>query len=125
MKHILIADDNAMMRSFLSKLLAKEFRVTVFEDGVDLMGYLEKGNQADLILTDLKMPLMNGQKLQLLVNQLHENIPIVFLSGDNKAADRIECISMGALDFIQKPFNPRELKVKITSILHRNTTAQA
>jgi DNA-binding response OmpR family regulator len=73
----------------------------------------------DLIITDIYMPEMNGTVFFQFVknNQLFWDIPVIFLSGEDNSSIKIKLLEAGAEDFILKPFNPLELRVRIKKAL--------
>ncbi|HAA16945.1 MAG TPA: two-component system response regulator [Cytophagales bacterium] len=117
MKELVIVDDNPMMRAFLYRLFSNSYNVTVYPDGLEALQYLEEGHTPDLIISDFKMPYLDGKEFLMLIQEQFKHIPVIFLSGDNKGPDRIHCLSQGAQDFIMKPFNPKELKLKVKHLL--------
>ncbi len=114
---IAIIDDSQMMRNFLGVFLKQKYEVLAFENAKDAIFRLLRSPKVDLILLDLNMPDMNGIEfldIAMSVDKL-KLVPIVMLSGAEKSEDRINCLERGATDFITKPFNPKELDVKIAS----------
>ncbi|MEY3451472.1 MAG: hypothetical protein RL711_1298, partial [Bacteroidota bacterium] len=51
------------------------------------------------------------------------HVPVIMLSGNEKTADRIECLNLGADDYLVKPFNPQELELRINNLFKRNQRA--
>jgi len=117
MKELIVVDDNPMMRAFLYKLFSTDYQVTTFPDGLEALQYLEDGHSPDLIISDYKMPYLDGKEFLFLIQEQFKHIPVIFLSGDNQGQDRIHCLSHGAQDFILKPFNPKEFKLKIRHLI--------
>ncbi len=118
---LLIIDDEPSTRKILEHFLNKEFEVTVKNDGMEGMGWLESGNDTDFIIADLNMPNLNGKELIKVIraSNLYSNLPIIILSGTDESKERIECLNLGADDFMLKPFNPMEVHAKIKAILRR------
>lgn len=116
---ILIVDDNAMMQAFLSNYFRKEFKVVGFQHAQHAMKWLNEGNIPDIILADLKMPDISGLEFleQLKRSGMFRDIPVIMVSGVDKSNDRIKCLEMGAVDYIIKPFNPKELELRIKRYL--------
>ena len=106
------------MRQFLHYYLQTHYRVVAMNNGHDALVYLQKGNTADLIISDLDMPEMNGNKLleHIKSSSFFRDIPFMVLSGKQGSTERIKCLELGAIDFVMKPFNPEELKVKVYNI---------
>ena len=85
------------------------------------MNWLEEGHSVDLIIADLNMPNLDGREFLQIVrsSNFYKHIPILILSAQNDSGERIDCLSKGADDFIEKPFNPAEVAAKIQVILRR------
>jgi DNA-binding response OmpR family regulator len=118
---LLIVDDEASTRKVLEHFLNKEFDVTVKNDGMEGMNWLDAGNDTDFIIADLNMPNLDGKEFVKVVraSNLFSNVPIIILSGTDESKERIECLNLGADDFMLKPFNPMEVHAKIRAILRR------
>lgn len=114
-KNILIVDDHAMMRSFLSFYLSKKFDVQLAVDGMDALEWLEGNEAPSFIVVDLDMPRMNGYDFLNAIkgNSKYQSTALVVLSSDTQSESRIKAYELGANDMIQKPFNPRELQIKL------------
>ncbi len=120
-KTILVVDDELSIRMLLENFLGDDFTVVTKENGYEAMTWLQENNQADLLLVDIDMPMLNGYELTEAIRKLKgmEHVPVVMLSSKQKSADRIRSFSAGADDYLQKPFNPEELLVRIQSIFRR------
>ena len=118
---LLIMDDQSGTRKVLQHFLNKEFEVTLKNDGMEGMNWLELGNDPDIIIADLNMPYLSGKEFTKVIraSNLHRDVPIIILSGTDESKERIECLNLGADDFMLKPFNPMEIQAKIKAILRR------
>lgn len=103
--HILVVDDDMMNLRMVEMMLGKQFRVSCVMSGAEALEFL-KDCQPDLILLDLCMPQMDGFQVleQLKAEELYQNIPVVFLSGEDDPKVRKQGLEKGAVDFITKPF---------------------
>ena len=119
--HILHIDDDIYIRKIIQQTLSADFDLTSCTNGLEAMAWLEKGNLPDIILTDLRMPMLDGQEVINLIRSgsLYRNIPIIVLSSMEDSVLKVSCIEQGADDFIVKPFNPLEVKAKIKALLRR------
>ena len=119
MKKILIVDDKESIAKIISIYLSKEFEIIWFENPIKGIGWLQTGNIPDLIILDILMPEMRGDEFlkYLKNNELFKSIPVIMLSGEDSTTERIRLLSEGADDYIVKPFNPLELKVRLKKIL--------
>ncbi len=118
---LLIIDDQLGTRKVLEHFFNKEFEVTIKSDGMQGMNWLELGNNPDIIITDLNMPYLNGKEFTKAIraSSLHRNVHIIILSGIDESEEKIECLDLGADDYMVKPFNPMEIRAKIMAILRR------
>jgi len=120
-KHILVVDDELSIRMLLENFLSDEYEVTTKDNGYEAMTWFQEGNHADLLLVDIDMPMINGYELTESIRKQPgmERTPVIMLSSKQKSADRIRSFSAGADDYLQKPFNPEELLIRIQSIFRR------
>ena len=118
-KNILIIDDKIAIAKIISVYLSKEYDITYFNTPVKAIQWLFEGNRPDLIILDIRMPEMNGDEFLSYIkrNGLYNEIPVVVLSGEESSDIRIKMLEAGADDFILKPFNPMELKIRIRKVL--------
>ncbi|MGH8290868.1 MAG: response regulator [Steroidobacteraceae bacterium] len=116
--HLLIVDDDREIRSLLSQYLEKnDFRTTAVADGREMRHVLDRA-PVDLIVLDLMLP---GEDGLTLCRELrtHSQIPVIMLTARGEDVDRIVGLEIGADDYLPKPFNPRELLVRIRAVLRR------
>lgn len=118
-KNILIIDDKIAIAKIISVYLSEEFDISYFNTPVKAIQWLFEGNRPDLIILDIRMPEMNGDEFLSYIkrNGLYNEIPVVVLSGEESSDIRIKMLEAGADDFILKPFNPMELKIRIRKVL--------
>lgn len=118
-KHILIIDDKIAIAKIISVYLTEDYDITYFNTPIKAIQWLFDGNRPDLIILDIRMPEMNGDEFlsYLKRNGLYKDIPVVVLSGEESSDIRIKMLEAGADDFILKPFNPMELKIRIRKVL--------
>lgn len=115
---ILVVDDDREIAHAIQKLLMKEgLDVYVAYDGMEALDKLMSGN-IQLILLDIMMPKLDGLSATMKIRQ-ERNIPIIILSAKSEDSDKILGLSMGADDYITKPFNPPELVARVKSQLRR------
>jgi DNA-binding response OmpR family regulator len=118
-KQILILDDKIAIAKIISVYLSNDFDITYFDTPVKGIEWLYEGNTPDLIILDIRMPEMNGDEFLSYIkkNGLFKDIPVIILSGEESSATRIRMLEEGADDYILKPFNPMELKIRIRKVL--------
>ena len=118
---ILIAEDDPIMLALLERQLTLE-KYTIFSttDGREALQSLDSF-KPDLIITDILMPYTSGLDLIGIVRSDAKNkIPILVLSALDQEGTVLEAFSMGADDFITKPFNPQELSMRVKRLLNAN-----
>ena len=118
-KQILIVDDKESIAKILSVYLGYEYEIVFYDNPIKALAWLQDGNMPDLIVSDIRMPEMRGDEFLMLLKQdeLFRQIPVIMLSSENSTSERIRLLESGADDYIVKPFNPQELKIRIKKIL--------
>lgn len=115
---ILVVDDDKEIAYAIRTLLEKEdYEVIVAHDGVQALEALEQ-NALQLILLDVMMPNLNGLGVAMKIRE-KLNIPIIMLSAKSEQSDKIIGLSLGADDYITKPFDTAELIARVKSQLRR------
>lgn len=119
MKSILIVDDKQELAKIVTLYLSSSFQVVYKENPVKAIAWLNEGNIPDGIISDLNMPEMNGEEFlcYLKANELFNHIPVLMLSSEDSSSVRIRLLEEGAEDFIMKPFNPEELRIRLKKLL--------
>lgn len=116
--HILVVDDDERLRRLLKRFLSENgFSVSVAEDAADARNKISL-IEFDLIVLDLMMPGESGLDFASFFKQ-HHSTPILMLTAMGDAEDRINGLESGAEDYLTKPFEPRELVLRISNILKR------
>ncbi len=116
--HLLVVDDDARIRELLRRYLAGSgFRVTIAGDAAEARGKLAS-MEFDLVVLDVMMPGENGFDLTRSLRKTSRT-PILLLTAMAEAEDRITGLERGADDYLAKPFEPRELVLRIRNILQR------
>lgn len=116
--HLLLVDDDRRIRDLLSRFLASEgYRVTTAASAGDARSKL-LGLHFDLLILDVMMPGETGFDLARFI-RTSSSVPIVMLTARHEPESRIEGLQIGADDYVAKPFEPRELALRINNILKR------
>lgn len=112
---IMVVDDNTATLQMVVSSLREDCRIVPFTSGPSAITYFEKGNTCDLILLDIDMPAMNGFETLKRFRTLPvaAGIPVIFLSGYIENEYEVEGLSLGAMDYIQKPIFVPLLKQRI------------
>ena len=122
--HILVVDDDTRLRELLSQYLSENgFRVSTASNAADARARLT-GLTFDLIVLDVMMPGENGFELTRSLRRTSA-VPILLLTARGEPEDRITGFEHGADDYLAKPFEPRELVLRIGTILRRAAPAPA
>jgi len=110
MNKVLIVDDELNMRLVLGAMLKKEgYDVASAADGREALDILKAGRIA-AVVTDLKMPHIDGMELLRRMSELYPEVPVVMITAHGTVATAVEALKKGALDYITKPFEIEELK---------------
>jgi len=118
MRHVLIVEDDEVFRAKLAGYIeAGGYRATEVSNGKDMADTLEK-DAADLILLDINLPGEDGLDLTRQIRS-RSNVGIILVTARTDDIDRIVGLEIGADDYINKPFNPRELLARVKSLLRR------
>jgi DNA-binding NarL/FixJ family response regulator len=127
MKKILVVDDDMTLRTALSRYLGK--RGYLVQDAASALEALERFelDPVDLIVSDVLMPEIDGYEFcrRLRSTRSGQLVPFIFLSSKSELEDRVQGHSIGADDYLVKPFEPRELVAKIESQLERSRRTHA
>ncbi|MEM7300752.1 MAG: response regulator transcription factor [Pseudomonadota bacterium] len=117
--HILVVDDDARIRDLLSRYLGENgFRVSVASDAADARRKLI-GLAFDLLIVDVMMPGESGTELTQTLREKMD-VPVLMLTARSETESRITGLQAGADDYVPKPFDPRELLLRINNILRRS-----
>jgi two-component system, OmpR family, phosphate regulon response regulator OmpR len=116
--HLLVVDDDRTIRVLLSRFLAREgYRVSTAESAVEARAKLD-GLSFDLLILDIMMPGENGFDLARAIRATSA-VPILMLTARDEKESRIMGLEIGADDYVAKPFEPRELSLRVANILKR------
>ncbi|MCE9924803.1 two-component system response regulator TorR [Aeromonas rivipollensis] len=122
--HILVVEDDAVTREKLTGYFEREgYRVTAVENGQEMRAVLAQ-QEVDLVMLDINLP---GEDGLLLTRELRarSTVGIILVTGRSDAVDRIVGLEMGADDYVTKPFELRELLVRVKNLLWRISLAAA
>ena len=117
--HLLIVDDDERIRSLLQQFLVQsDYLVSTAEDAEQACTLLS-AIEFDLIILDVMMPGQDGISFTAELRTLQNNTPILLLTARGETEDRIKGLEAGADDYLPKPFEPKELLLRINAILRR------
>ena len=112
-KRILIVDDDAMNLKRTQMILKKEYNVLLAESGNEALLKL-RNEKIDLILLDIAMPVMDGLETFKRMKEASIDIPVIFLTASGYEEDVRTAISLGAVNYLKKPFRPQELLKRVS-----------
>ena len=116
-EHILVADDDAVIREGLRRVLGKEgYHVETQPNGRMAMDRLQESS-FDLLITDLKMPGMSGMEVLQAVKVLQPEMPVILITGFAAVDNAVEVMKCGAADYLAKPFTNEEILAKVRKAL--------
>ncbi len=104
MKTILVAEDDDSNYLLMTYILRKDYRVVRARTGAEAVEMAESGN-ADLVLMDIKMPVMDGLEATGKIKSVRPGLPVVALTANAFESDREQALAAGCDDFLQKPVN--------------------
>ena len=108
--NVLIVDDEKNIREGLKRALANSYNIFLAEDGNEALKTL-KENNIDIVITDLKMPNIDGNSLMKIIVKDDPSIPVIILTGHGTIENAVSSIHEGAYDFITKPFDLEHLNL--------------
>jgi len=124
MPTILVVDDEPRIRDVVQYALEREgFRVICAADGSDALARMESA-AVDLVVLDILMPELDGLSVCRAIRK-HSSVPIIFLSSRAEEIDRIMGLELGGDDYVTKPFSPRELAIRVKTVLRRMSPQSA
>ncbi len=119
---VLVVDDDVTVRDVVRRYLERAgYRVQLAGDGEEALR-LAGVREPDLVVLDLMMPGMDGLEVCRRLRQ-RGSVPVVMLTALGEEEDRILGLQIGADDYVTKPFSPRELELRVTSVLRRANAA--
>jgi two-component system, OmpR family, phosphate regulon response regulator OmpR len=123
--HILVIDDDTRIRELLRDfLVTQSYRVSLAANAAEARAFLQ-GMTVDLAILDVMMPGETGLSLLADLRKRGKDFPVLMLSALSETDDRINGLSAGSDDYIAKPFDPRELLLRIESLLRRSAKTDA
>ncbi|MDH5736551.1 MAG: response regulator, partial [Gammaproteobacteria bacterium] len=127
---VLIVDDSRVIRRAATKILEKEFDVVEAEDGEDAWEEIQKNKSISVVFTDLGMPNLDGYGLLKKIRDSDDpaigNLPVIIITGaEESEGAKEEVLSLGATDFISKPFDSVSLKSRASSHINYRNEVQS
>lgn len=114
---ILVVDDEELLRKFIVTFLSQlGYSSVTAIDGVDALEKM-KGNKIDAVITDIKMPKMDGIILTKEISTQYPGIPVMVMTAFDEEYSAGTAISLGAREFIKKPFSPDEFAIRLSKMI--------
>lgn len=118
-ERILVIDDTKNIKMLIGKALASEgYEVNTAESGQEGIALL-KTQGYDLVLLDIRMPNMSGTEVLRIIKDIDEAVPVVIITAFPTVKNAVDCIKLGAVDYLRKPFTAEKIKQVIKQILDR------
>ncbi|MEF3695881.1 sigma-54-dependent transcriptional regulator [Desulfolutivibrio sp.] len=119
-KHVLVVDDDPHILEVLDARLASAgYLVVQAASGEEALERLKTGI-VDLVISDIRMPGMDGMKLLEFIEKLHPGLPMILLTAHGSISGAVDAMKHGAVDYLTKPFDGRELLAKVASVLAKS-----
>ncbi|MEP6494143.1 MAG: ATPase, T2SS/T4P/T4SS family [bacterium] len=120
--NVLVVDDDAVMRLLASTLLkGAGYRVETADDGAEALRRLVRGDEFNIVVTDLHMPVLDGAALLRAIRARSETaaLPVIVFTGSDASAEEVEVMDAGADDYIRKPIEPVRFVSRVRAALRR------
>lgn len=119
---IMIVDDEPNVRLMIrTSLESVSYRVVEAEDGEQALDRLRK-SRVDLILLDLRMPLLDGMETLRHLREIGDKTPVVMVTAHGSIADAVAAVKVGAIDFLAKPITPEALRAVVADVVGRHAS---
>ena len=121
-ERVVVVDDDAIILKQANLILTEAgFKVTCLKSGKLLLDYIAK-NQVDILLLDIRMPDMDGFETIRALREWekensHETVPVIYLTANDDLDSEAKGLSLGAMDFIRKPFSSEALKIRVRNLV--------
>jgi len=122
---LLIVEDNIELLLLMQQLFSKHYQVTTASNGQKALDIVAN-NEIDLIVSDVMMPVMDGYELtrRIKSDPATSHLPIILLTAKTQSEDREEALTIGADDYVTKPFKMRDLELRINNIIENRKRIQ-
>ena len=119
-RRILIVEDELGARRLMEYLLGAYYQVTAVTNGKEAIHWLDEGNEVDLIITDIEMPIMTGLEMVTYMSEepVYSAIPYIFVSSRDKSTV-VKELGAVEVDYLNKPLQPKTLYWKVEEVLTR------
>ncbi len=120
--HILVVDDEAVIREGMRRILEGDgYSVEVSASGRAAIEKIQE-KDFDIVITDLKMPGMDGMEVLKTIKILQPDVPVIIITGYSTVDTAIDAMKNGAIDYIAKPFAPEHISEKVQNAIAKKAT---
>lgn len=112
-KVLLVDDEKAFVETMIKRLNKREVAIVPAHDGREALAILEKDSTIEVVILDIKMPVMDGMEALPEIKRRHPLVEVIMLTGHATVETGIEGMKLGAFDYLMKPCNTDELVVKV------------
>ncbi len=116
---LIVDDDKNVLEVLEARLISAGFNIHRAENGRTALRIL-KEHHVDLMISDMKMPGMSGMEVLTKARTIHPGLPIIFLTAYGTIPDAVKAVKAGAVDYLAKPFDGRELVYKLRKVLEES-----
>jgi DNA-binding NtrC family response regulator len=125
-KTILLVDDEPELLSILAETLHSfGYNVIPKLDAESALSVIGEGNMIDLVITDLRMPGMDGSEFTRVLKRLLPSVPVILLTGHGSVESYVQTRSDGVFEYVNKPVRAKELRLIVKAALDRSTDGPA
>ena len=119
---MVVEDDHDTAEMLVAYFEAQGYEVVTVAWGQDAVRQAQQGDLPDLVLLDIRLPDMDGYEVckQLRTHRRTQNVPIIFLTERRERSDRLSGLELGAVDYITKPFDVQDLRLRVRNIMRRS-----
>ncbi|NDJ85621.1 MAG: response regulator transcription factor [Chloroflexi bacterium] len=121
MPHILIVDDDELLRGTIADILVEEGHTVIeAQNGLEGLSVLERGEQIDVVLSDVRMPGMDGITFLHRVVEAYPTIPVVMLTGHGTVDSAVQAMREGAINYLLKPSNKKQILESVDDAIEQH-----
>lgn len=124
-RRILIIDDTKNIRLLITKALSPEGYEVDSADNGQVGIELFRENKYDLVLLDIRMPIMSGTEVLRIIKEIDKSVPVIIITAYATVKNAVDCVKLGAIDYLRKPFTAEKIKEIINQVLQRKQLTDA
>jgi DNA-binding NtrC family response regulator len=126
MKTILLVDDEVHMLDLVGETLSTfGYTVIAKTDAESALSVIQEGTDIDLVITDYRMPGMNGVEFLTILRKTLPSVPVIMLTGFSSVETYLKSLSLGAFEYLNKPYKEKELQTIVRCALQRSEADKA